>query len=214
MNHIPRDRRAGVILCGGKSSRMGRPKLALELAGRTFLQCVVDALAPCVDRIVIVAADGQELPALECPVSVNVVRDSLAHEGPLAGAVEGFAHIADSYDACYLSSCDTPLLSTSWVDFIFSELVDAEIAVPFVGERLHPLSAAYRKSVFGTAKRRFDAGQRRPICFYDDHKVNHLNEDALRHIDSQLAALENANAPEDLARLEAIFRTLAKRNDY
>ena len=53
-----------VILCGGESKRMGRPKAWLTFGGERMLQRVVRLVANVVDDVAVVAAPGQELPSL------------------------------------------------------------------------------------------------------------------------------------------------------
>src|SRR3954471_1186321 len=72
---------AGIVLCGGQSSRMGRPKAWLPFAGEIMLPRVVSLLGEAVAPIVVVAAPGQDVPPL--PPAVEVVRDPERGRGPL-----------------------------------------------------------------------------------------------------------------------------------
>ena len=76
-------RTAGVVLCGGQSSRMGRPKAWLPFGGEVMLVRVVRLLGEVVSPLVVVAAPGQDVPAL--PADVAVVRDPERGRGPLQG---------------------------------------------------------------------------------------------------------------------------------
>ncbi|MCA9117229.1 MAG: NTP transferase domain-containing protein, partial [Planctomycetaceae bacterium] len=53
---------AGIVLCGGRSSRMGQPKHLLPFGDETMLQRVVRTLSAVVSPVVVVAARGQQLP--------------------------------------------------------------------------------------------------------------------------------------------------------
>ncbi|VAX42749.1 hypothetical protein MNBD_PLANCTO02-2155, partial [hydrothermal vent metagenome] len=54
----------GIVLCGGKSKRMGQPKLLLPFGNELMLQRVVRILSTVVSPIVVVASQEQKLPQL------------------------------------------------------------------------------------------------------------------------------------------------------
>ena len=80
-------RTAGVILCGGQSSRMGGPKAWLPVGDETMLVRVVRLLGEVVSPLVLVAAPGQHLPPLDG--DIEVVRDPITGRGPLVGILAG-----------------------------------------------------------------------------------------------------------------------------
>src|SRR4051812_13709620 len=94
----------GIVLCGGKSSRMGRPKAWLPFGNEALLQRVVRVLSEVVWPIVVVAAPGQELPAL--PPDILIARDEREAQGPIGGMAAGFAALGGQVQAAYVSACD------------------------------------------------------------------------------------------------------------
>src|SRR5262245_62013278 len=82
---------AGLILAGGKSSRMGLPKATLPFGPELMLQRVVRLLASVVQPIVVVAAPRQELPPL--PAGVLITHDERDGRGPLEGLLAGLAAV-------------------------------------------------------------------------------------------------------------------------
>src|SRR2546423_13915019 len=82
-------RAGGIVLCGGQSKRMGRPKAWLPFAGELMLPRVVRLLEEAVRPIVVVAAPDQEVPPL--PPHVAIVRDEEKGRGPLQGLAAGLA---------------------------------------------------------------------------------------------------------------------------
>jgi molybdopterin-guanine dinucleotide biosynthesis protein A len=96
----------GVVLCGGQSSRMGRPKAWLPFGDEWMLPRVVRLLGEAAAPLVVVAAPGQDVPPL--PSGVTLVRDPEQGRGPLQGLVAGLAALRGRADAAYLSSCDVP----------------------------------------------------------------------------------------------------------
>src|SRR5438046_7125868 len=120
----------GIVLCGGRSRRMGRPKAWLSFAGEVMLSRVVRLLGEVVSPIVVVAAPEQDVPPL--PDAVGVVRDEVEGRGPLAGLAAGLRALAGRADAAYLSSCDVPLLRPEFVRRMIALLGDAAVCVPRV----------------------------------------------------------------------------------
>ncbi|MEP6961580.1 MAG: NTP transferase domain-containing protein, partial [Acidobacteriota bacterium] len=80
---------AGVVLCGGKSTRMGSPKALLPFGPETMLQRVVRLLGSVVSPIVAVAARDQVLPELS--EDIRVTRDEREQKGPLEGIRAGLS---------------------------------------------------------------------------------------------------------------------------
>src|SRR5882672_3104880 len=110
-SQIPRV--GGIVLAGGKSTRMGLAKATLPFGPELMLQRVVRLLSQVVQPIVVVAAPGQELPPL--PANVLITRDEREGRGPLEGLLAGLTAVAPHSDAAYATSCDVPLLVPGFV---------------------------------------------------------------------------------------------------
>src|SRR5438132_3807114 len=82
----------GIVLAGGKSSRMGLAKATLPFGPELMLQRVVRLLGSVVQPIVVVAAPGQQLPPLAD--DVLLARDEHEARGPLEGLFAGLSAIA------------------------------------------------------------------------------------------------------------------------
>src|SRR5438034_5216546 len=89
----------GIILAGGKSTRMGLPKATLPFGPELMLQRVVRLLSWVGQPVVVVAAPGQELPSL--PGEVLLARDEREARGPLRGLFAGLSAIAPHATAGY-----------------------------------------------------------------------------------------------------------------
>ena len=189
--------RGAIILCGGKSTRMGRDKATLPFGPECMLQRVVRLLAEVVpaSNMVIVAALQQELP--ELPAAIAVVRDARPERGPLEGLAAGLRGLTERIDAAYATSCDVPLLKTDFVRRMFESLGDFRIAVPRDGEHHHPLSAVYRRSVLPAVEQLLDADRLRPRFLFDAVPTREVDVEELRAVDPALETLMNLNTPED-----------------
>jgi molybdopterin-guanine dinucleotide biosynthesis protein A len=197
-------RSAGIVLCGGKSSRMGRPKAWLPFGAELLLQRVVRVLSQVVEPVVVVAAPNQDVPPL--PAAVRVVRDEQEHLGPLAGLAGGLAALGDQADAAYLSSCDVPFLMPGFVGRIMDLLGDASVAMPMVDGFLHPLAGVYRKACLSVAQELVGARRLRPVFLRDALPTRIVTASQLQDVDPLLQSLRNLNTPEEY---EAALRELA-----
>ena len=155
----------GIILCGGKSSRMGQPKATLPFGPELMLQRVARLLGEVVSPLVVVAAPDQELPTL--PSDVKIVRDRREGRGPLEGLLAGLAALAGQADAAYVTGCDVPLLVPAFVRRVIERLQTHEIAVPRVEGFHHPLAAVYRTSVLPKIEALLAADRMRPFFLFE-----------------------------------------------
>jgi len=189
---------AGIVLCGGRSSRMGQPKAWLPFGNEVLLQRVVRILAEVVNPIVIVAAPGQDLPLL--PESIQIVRDEREYLGPLNGLAEGLAALDGLAETAYLSSCDVPFLRPAFVGRVVESLGDSSICMPEVGGYKHPLAAAYRIGVVPVVRRLLAENRLRPAYLADLVPTRVLREGDLVDVDPDLSSLRNLNTPEEYDR--------------
>lgn len=198
------DRWGGVVLCGGRSSRMGRPKAWLPVGDEVMLQRAVRVVGQAVGLVVVVAAPGQDVPDL--PVGVELVRDEQEGLGPLAGLAAGLAVLEGRADAAFLSACDVPLLTPAFVRRVCDQLNEADACVPNIGGRLHPLAAAYRISLRPAITVILAAGERRMTTLLDAVPPRTLGPADFADIDPDLLSLRNVNTPADYAALQSLLR--------
>jgi molybdenum cofactor guanylyltransferase len=189
---------AGIVLCGGRSSRMGRPKAWLPFGEEVLLQRVVRILSEVVNPIMVVAAPGQHLPRM--PESIRIVRDEREYLGPLNGLAEGLAALDGLAETAYLSSCDVPFLRPTFVGRVVESLGDASICMPEVGGYKHPLAAAYRIDVVPVVQRLLAENRLRPAYLADLVPTRVLREADFVDVDPDLSSLRNLNTPEEYDR--------------
>ena len=186
----------GIVLCGGRSSRMGQPKAWLPIGDEVLLQRVVRVLREVVEPVVVVAAPGQEVP--ELPVGVEIVHDPVEGRGPLQGLATGLTALFGKVDAVYLSSCDAPFLHAAFVRRMVKLLDEASsIAVPHISDYHHPLASVYRVSALDAVNSLLAANRMRPVFLFDAVPTRIVHADELIDIDPTLESLRNVNTPEE-----------------
>jgi molybdenum cofactor guanylyltransferase len=202
---------AAIVLAGGRSSRMGSPKAALDWHGSTLLRRVTGIVARVVapGPVVVVSAPGQELPALDG--AVEVVADEREGRGPLQGLAAGLAAVGDRAMVTYVSSTDVPLLHPAFVGRVLAALdEDVDVALPEVGGYRQPLSAGYRVDLLGTINDLIAADRMRPAFLFEQSRVLYMSEaDLLREgsvarLDPDLRSVSNLNEPADYEQALAL----------
>lgn len=185
----------GIVLCGGRSSRMGLPKATLPFGRELMLERVVRLLGEVVRPIVVVAAPGQDLPKL--PTGVIRAVDRREGRGPLEGLLAGLSALPAGVEAAYATSCDVPLLVPAFVRRMIDLVAGYDIAVPEYGGYQHPLAAVYRRTVASTIEALLAADRLRPVFVFEAVKTRRVQAAELTDVDPELSTLKNLNHPQD-----------------
>ncbi len=200
---------AGLVLAGGRSTRMGSPKAELEWHGSTLLRRVTGLVARGVDGpVVVVRAAGQPLPSL--PAAVEVLDDDTDGSGPLQGIATGLCALQDRAEHAFVCSTDLPLLHPAFVRAVARAARDVDVALPVVAGHRQPLAACYRTSLGERAVALLAAGRPRPAFLFEDAEVRQLDEPALlddvrlAKADPGLSSVTGANTPEQYRALREL----------
>ena len=197
----------GIVLAGGKSTRMGTSKALLPFGGETMLQRVVRVLGGIVSPLVVVAASGQELPPL--PEDVIVTRDEREGRGPLEGLRAGLKALPEQVDAAYVTSCDVPLLVPGFVRQMLELSHGYDVAVMEIDGFTHPLSAVYRRSTLQHVESLLAQDRLRPVFLFEAVRTRRVRPEEMTS-DPDLRTLRNLNTRDDYERALA---EAASRND-
>ena len=131
----------GIILAGGKSSRMGTNKALLTIEGKTVVERIAEQLDGIVDQSIIVTNHFQDYEFLQLPM----VEDRWKDKGPLAGIEAGLT--ASKTEKNLIVACDMPFISIEVGKYLLTLLEHNQAAIPEIDGRLHPLFAAYHKEI-------------------------------------------------------------------
>jgi len=177
----------GIILAGGKSSRIGSDKGFLLLKNKPFIQHIIEAMQPLVNEIIIVSNN------LEYDIfKLKRVNDLIKDSGPLAGVHTGL-HYSNTENNLVLS-CDVPLINTETLKKL-TEQVDenAEIIQLESKDKTMPLIAIYSKHCESKFSNLLDQGERRLRFAVNQFKVKTivLNKE-------QEKFTKNINTPDNL----------------
>jgi molybdopterin-guanine dinucleotide biosynthesis protein A len=152
----------GVILAGGKSSRMGENKALLNLDGRPFVAHVASTLQAVFDRVVVVANDDSTYGFLGLEIFGDIYHDC----GPLGGIHSALVH-ANNRDI-FVSACDTPFITKDLVNYIIAFESRALAKVPSHNNRVHPLCGLYTQDCVTMIVKRLESRRLRVLDFLEE----------------------------------------------
>jgi len=194
------------VLAGGASSRFGRDKGLVELAGKTALQRACDLVREVAGSVKVVAASGR-YSDLQAPIAA----DRWPGEGPLGGIITALrATEGDKNGAAWnlIVSCDMPFLTREWLDYLCASALasDAEVVVPRSRHGLEPLCACWRTTAADSLQRAFDGGVRKVTEAMKRLGMEILDERHWKRFDNPGQLFRNMNTPEDYQEILQMWK--------
>ena len=182
-----------LVLAGGDSRRMGRPKAWLEVGDTYLLRYVAERLAPAFSEVMVSFAEPEQL---EIPVPYRVVFDRRPSAGPLAGLEAGLA--AASNEVIFAVACDMPYVTQEVAQMAVSAARRCDAALPRMDGRAEPTCGAYRRTALPFISGAVNTGR-----FKAADLAAELDVTWLEHLDPGL--FKSLNTPQDLERFHAEF---------
>jgi molybdopterin-guanine dinucleotide biosynthesis protein A len=180
----------GIILAGGRSSRMGMDKGLLDLKGKAFVKYSIDALKPLVSKIIIVSNN-----AAYDIFNLERVEDIIKDSGPLAGIYTGLNKSKTEYNL--VLSCDIPLVQSNVLKILIQEEDNHDIVQIKSNGRDMPLIALYRRHCENKFLELLQNNERRLHVAVNQCRVKSVKLNTESEIFTR-----NINTPEDLKNLK------------
>lgn len=179
----------GIILAGGKSSRMQEDKALMQFNGKTFTELVVNAMNPLVSEILLVSSN----PAHKI-LGLTQIPDIFENAGPLAGIYSGLRQ--SKIDLNLVLSCDVPLIKTHILQLLLQHEGKFDVVQLSAENRAMPLIALYNKSCLPHFEKCLKKGEYKLQLALADLNVKTISlppEDAI--------FVTNVNTPADFERI-------------
>jgi molybdenum cofactor guanylyltransferase len=188
----------GIILAGGKSSRMGKDKGLLELGGKMLAEIAIGNLSLLCSRILI-SSNSEDYTRF----GLEVVADKIPDIGPMGGI---YSSLLQSHTELNLVlSVDLPFINEGLLRYLLEQSEDVQAAVPWSGEEhFEPLCACYNHSVVPLMEEFIGSGNYKLPDLFSKIKLNRLIiSDELPFFNSSL--FKNINTPSDLESAKKKF---------
>jgi len=178
----------GLVLAGGKSSRMGRDKGLIEFYGKPHREYVFDMLGGICENVFLSCKHDKDIPE-----KLNPLADRLDMESPLNGIMSAFQLKSDV--AWLTVPVDMPLIDVSVIQYLLAQRDPAYVATCFFdsdGQNPEPLVTLWETKAHPELLTFYNAGQTSPRKFLKEAKVNIIPPPSTN-------IFININSPEDLA---------------
>ncbi|HEV2473503.1 MAG TPA: molybdenum cofactor guanylyltransferase [Chthonomonadales bacterium] len=185
---------SGIVLAGGKSSRMGFDKAAAPFGASTLLDHVITLVRQVVDEVVVVAASSESFPSC----SARVLADLYPGEGPLGGIITALRQAAPGPHL--VVACDMPFVAPALLQYMLAASEDFDAVVPQSAGKLQPLCAVYNRTALNPLCRCFSQGGRSVLAALETLNVRVLPDQVMVDIGVYEGSFVNLNTPEEYAR--------------
>ncbi len=195
----------GFILAGGASTRMGRDKALLELAGLPLLRRAAGLIEPLVSAVTVVGP-----PSKYAGLWPQILPDDAPGLGPLGGIVTALRASATEWSL--IVSCDMPYLAPEWIEYLLARAVNCrgDAVMPLTTDeagrpRPEPLCAVYHRRCLAPVRAAIERGVRKVTRALEGCIVEKVEAAEWKAFDSHGRLFKNMNSPEDYAAARAWF---------
>jgi molybdopterin-guanine dinucleotide biosynthesis protein A len=205
---------AAFILAGGRSSRMGRDKAWLELAGLPLVLRVARAVEPLVSVVTVIGPperfESVGLAAIPDRIPARAASGESSC-GPLGGIITALNATRCSWNL--VLACDLPYITTAWLEWLLGRACasEAQAIVPERTSGVEPLAAVYRKECAQVLAEALGRDVRKVSEALRDLRVARIPEAEWRAFDPEGNVLANMNTPEEYAQARQWWDEKEKR---
>jgi molybdopterin-guanine dinucleotide biosynthesis protein A len=190
---------AGVILCGGRSSRMGADKATIRFEGMTLLARAVARLDGVCDPVLI--ARGGTSATM---TGREAIADAVPNAGPLGGLVAGLRH--SPHRLLAVVAVDLPWVDPGLIRMLADLIGDRDVALCETGVGVEPLHAVYSTSILAVAETALAGPDRSLRRLIGAANALRIPESRWREAGFSERFALNVNTPEDLAEISRVGR--------
>lgn len=193
---------SAIVLCGGKSSRLGFDKAFLKIAGRTLVERQTDLLSGRFSRIILVTNSPGSYKAKG---RVKIVADIVRGLGPLGGLYTGLNNSGSEYNL--VAACDMPFINLDLAAYMAGSIKEGyQAVVPYYKKRYQPLFAVYSRDCIDKIGEALAGNKLKLARLLSEFKVRKVGKKELIKFGDPEVFFRNINTPQDLRLLKSFER--------
>jgi molybdopterin-guanine dinucleotide biosynthesis protein A len=199
---------SGIILAGGKNTRIARNKAFIELpTGESILQSTLSVLQKIFPEIIIVT--NQKHAYLK--FGVRVVEDLVEESGPLGGIFTGLCFSSSKCN--FVVACDMPFIKPALIRLLLQEGDTFDVVIPEVNGKVEPLFAVYYKDCIPVMFEHLQTQNLRMRQVLEKLHVKKIGANEIDRVDPQHLSFFNINTEMDLKRAESLKIGMVEDNE-
>ncbi|HLC23614.1 MAG TPA: molybdenum cofactor guanylyltransferase [Dehalococcoidia bacterium] len=199
---------SGIILAGGRSSRLGKDKVFEVIGKETLIERAVRQLAELdeLDELIVVTSE-RVAPLLDAfRLRARIVKDVHIGQGPMGGLHAGL--LAAGNDYSLVVACDLPFLNQDLLRYMIGLRRGYDMVVPRVSGMIEPLHAVYSKSCLPAIERRLNEGRSMVYSLLEGVRVRFVEQEEVEKFDPKRLSFFNINSTADIEKARAMARDL------
>src|SRR3989338_1265003 len=114
----------GVILAGGKSSRMGRDKAFIRFSEGPMIEILINKLSSLFEDLLIIT----NKPHAYRKYGIKTANDAISGCGPLGGILSALLLSKNKYN--FIFACDMPFLNKNLIRYMIGRMKDYDAVIP------------------------------------------------------------------------------------
>lgn len=192
---------SAVVLCGGKSSRMGFDKSQLKINNKFLIEIIAEQLGHVFEDIVLISNDLERFKNTK----YIVVEDLIANSGPIGAIYTALKQATSKY--IFVIACDMPIINLDYIKYMM-ELIkreNVEGVVAYKSKYIEPLYAFYSTDMIGSFEAEIKKNNFKLLNVIRKSKIHYVEEDTWREYCNDMDIFTNLNYKSDLTVLENIF---------
>ena len=193
-----------IILAGGRSSRLGREKLAEVIAGKSLIERAIGSLSSLSQEIIIVISQKQARSSLSSYIypKAKTVVDLYPQKGSLIGIYTGLVRSSNLLNLAV--ACDMPFLNLELLCYMVKIAPGFDVIIPRIDDQMEPLHAVYSKNCIGPMEKLIKQGNLKITGFFSSVKVKYVEKEELDRLDPERLSFFNINTESDLKKAKIL----------
>jgi molybdopterin-guanine dinucleotide biosynthesis protein A len=190
-----------VILCGGKSSRMGFDKCKIKIKDKYLIEIIGEQLEEVFEDIILISNDILKFTDIKYRTKMDIIPDL----GPMGAIYSGLKYASSKN--VFITACDMPFINIDFIKHMMKLIKDENVegVVSIKSNYVEPLYAFYSISMLNRFESHIKQQSFKLLNVINESRIYYIEEREVKKFSSDLNIFTNLNYKSDLAALEKIF---------